>query len=412
MAQFPLDARVAVRPIAHQRDGENVTIGDLSRQVFLTIPAEGMDILSALAAGKTVGETVRLYEQAHAETPDVEDFLTVLAGEGFVAPWSDEAFGPEVVPTPEPSLGWISPSVARRLVGAPVLRACALVVGIGLALVAADPGVIPGPMVLVFQEHLAALSLAMFAFTLIGVAVHEVAHLVVARADGVPARIGLSHRLWILVAETDITGIWMAPKRRRYLAFLAGPIVDAVCATVVIGVLWAERRGWLGLSPALEQLTGALLWSYLLRLLWQCFVFVRTDFYYVIATALNCKNLLADTEDLLRNRLARVRRRPAAIDQSAIPPDEMRAVRGYAVVWVVGRALAIASLILITIPVLVGYGGELARSATGDDSSYGTVDLLTVAILALVVEGAGFMFWIRSLHRGRMQRRADALAEQ
>jgi hypothetical protein len=204
----------------------------------------------------------------------------------------------------------------------------------------------------------------------------------------------------------------MAPKRRRYLAFLAGPIVDVVSAAVVIGVLWTERRGWLGLSPALEQFTGALLWSYLMRLLWQCFVFVRTDFYYVIATALNCKNLLADTEDLLRNRLARVRRRPAAIDQSAIPPAEMRAVRGYAVVWLVGRTLAIASLILITIPVLAAYGGELARSATGGDSSYGTVDLVTVATLALVVEGAGFIFWIRSLHRGRLQRRADALAKQ
>jgi hypothetical protein len=76
-----LTRRVAVRPIAHQRDGPSVTIGDLSRQIFLTIPAEGLDILSALAAGKTVGETVALYEETHAETPNVENLLTVLSSE-------------------------------------------------------------------------------------------------------------------------------------------------------------------------------------------------------------------------------------------------------------------------------------------------------------------------------------------
>lgn len=89
MPRFALDGRVAVCPFAHQRDGESVTIGDLDRQVFLTIPVEGLDILTPLAAGRTVGETVALYEQAHGQTPDIEDFLSVLAGEGFVAPWDN-----------------------------------------------------------------------------------------------------------------------------------------------------------------------------------------------------------------------------------------------------------------------------------------------------------------------------------
>jgi putative peptide zinc metalloprotease protein len=410
MVQFPLDARVAVRPIAHQRDGESVIIGDLSRQVFLTIPAEGLEILSALAEGRTVGDAVRLYEQAHGETPDVDDFLAVLADEGFVAPCGDEAFAQEVTQRPAGSLAWISPAVARRLVGASALGVCALAVGVALALVATDPGVLPGPTVMVFQDHVAAMTAALFAVISAGIAVHEIGHLLAARASDVPARIGLSHRLWILVAETDMTGMWMAPKRRRYLAFLAGPIIDLASAAVVVGVLWAERHGWIGLSPTLEHFTRAVLFSYFVRLLWQCFVFVRTDFYYVIATALDCKNLLADTEDLLRNRLARLRRRAPLVDQSAIPAREMRTVGAYSVVWLGGRAFAFAALILITLPVLAGYGAEITDKATGGPSNYSAIDLATLAVLGIGVQGVGLVVWIRSLLRRRTQRRTDALA--
>jgi putative peptide zinc metalloprotease protein len=410
MAQFPPDARVAVAQMTHRREGDEVTIGDPRRQVFLTIPAEAWEILSELAGGRTVGEALDLYERAHGETPDLDDFLGLLADEGLVAPWDDEAFAvTDAAPDAAPP-AWISPALARRLVGAPVVGFCSLVVAIAGVLVASDPGVVPGPSVLVFDDHLAAVLAALFVATTIGVLLHEFGHLLAARASGVPARIGIGHRLWIVVFETDMTGIWMEPKRRRYLAFMIGPVIDAVSAAVLIGVLWTHAHGWLHLAPVIVQFTGAVLFSYFLRLLWQCFVFVRTDFYFVAATALNCKNLLGDTEDLLRNRVARLRRRQPLVDQSAIPPAEMRAVRGYAVVWLAGRALAFSSLFLVSGPVLWAYGVQLARAATGGQSSYGTVDLLTLGILGLSTPVAGLVMWIRSLYLGHTQRSTNAMA--
>ncbi|MDX6708509.1 MAG: putative peptide zinc metalloprotease protein [Solirubrobacteraceae bacterium] len=412
MSQFQHDARVAVRPIARQREGDSVTIGDLERQVFLTIPAEAMEILAALEAGKTVGESARLYEQAHGVTPDIDGLLDALADEGFVAPWGDAAGAAPPDIAPAPTLAWITPAIARRMFGRPLLGACAIAIAIAAALIASDPGLVPSPSVLVFHHDLALLGGAMFAITSLGIAVHELGHLLAARASGVPARIGFGNRLWILVAETDMTGMWLAPRRKRYLAFLAGPIIDVASAAALAGVLWGQRRGWIALSPTLEQLTGAVFFSYLVRLLWQCFVFIRTDFYYVLATALNCKSLLADTEDLLRNRWARLRGSVPAVDQSAIPAREMRAVRAYAWIWLGGRAVAFASLILITVPVLVGYASGLGGALTGRDSTYDTADLVVLAGVGLAVQGAGLVLWIRSLHRGRTQRRTNAMAAQ
>jgi len=404
MAQFPADARVAVTPFARRREGEYTTLGDPRRGVFVTVPTEGLELLDALASGKTVAEAVREYEQAHGETPDAEDFLSALEASGFVARCDGAVPDGQAAQPDAAAAAAISPQLARRLFGAPVVGACAAVAILGLALVAIEPGLMPAPTVLVFHEHLAALATGLVALNLLGVVVHELAHLLAARAGDVDARIGIGHRLWILVAETDMSGIWMAPKRHRYFAFLAGPLVDAALAGLFLVVLWAQRRGWIALSAPLAQFAAAALWVFVIRLLWQCFVFVRTDFYYVLATALDCKNLLADTEDLLRNKLARLRGPTAVVDQSAIPQRERRAIRAYAVVWLAGRAVALASLGLITLPVIKGYLSEVTRALSGRHSSLTVIDVVALACLGLSFQAAGFFLWTRTLYRGRTQR--------
>src|SRR5205823_1988045 len=109
---------------------------------------------------------------------------------------------------------------------------------------AADPGIVPGPQALVFHAHIALMALALVAAAAAGLYLHELAHLLAARACGVPARIRPGRRLWFIVAETDMTGIWLASKRQRYLAFLAGPLADVVSAAVLLVLLWAQRHGW------------------------------------------------------------------------------------------------------------------------------------------------------------------------
>jgi putative peptide zinc metalloprotease protein len=412
MARFEPDAHVAVRSFARNHEGENVTIGLLDQQAFVTIPAEGLEILDVLAEGGTVGEALRRYEQAHAETPDIADFLEALEQAGFVAePGSgvnDASAAPGGAGDPSDSGGtddgvlrWISPTAARRALSAPVLCAGAIAIAVGLGLIATDHSLVPGVTVLVFHRHLAEWTAVMFAVATAGVLAHESGHVIAARAAGVPARVRISHRLWVLVVETDMTGIWLASKRSRQLAFLAGALVDAVTSAALVGVEWATRQGWLTLPPTMRRFLAATLLTYLLRLLWQCFVFVRTDFYYVLATALDCKNLLADTEDLMRNWVARALGRRPVVDQAAIPARELRAIRAYTGVWFAGRLLAFASLIFVMLPVLAGYGTEIVRTVTGGRPSYGAADLLTIAVLVVGIQVAGFVLWIHALYQSK-----------
>lgn len=416
MAGFDPDAPVVVRPFVHNREGDTVTLGLVDRQVFVAIPIEGLAILEALAAGATPGDAARQYARSHGELPDIDEFLGALSAVGFVAPSRNG--DPVAAPprgqsdglTAAPGFRWVSPALAGRMLSLPVAVGCGVAIVGGLVLSVAHRGLIPGATVLVFHHNLAAWLAGVFAINAAGVIIHESGHVLAARAAGVPARVRISHRLWFIVAETDMTGIWMAPRRSRQVAFLAGPIIDAVCASLLLGLRWAEHNGWVALSPTLRLLVAVTLLTYLLRLLWQCFVFVRTDFYFALATALGCKNLLADTEDLLRGWFARAVGRPPAVDQSTIPPGERSAIRAYAFVWLGGRAIALYSLLFAVVPVLVGYGAEIVRTATGGHPSYSPADLMTVVALVFGVQAAGLLLWIRSLYLSRSKGGSNGVA--
>lgn len=409
---------ITVPAFAVQPDGEQAIIAHPDRGVFVRIPAEGLLILDRLAEGMAVAEVRRLEEQRTGSSAgEFDDFLAALSAEGFVLfelPGPGRAGGPPAPPGPGgpgphagPGRGWPSRSVAARLVSAPVLLGALCLVAAAVALICADPAVIPGPSALVFPHYLWAFCLGACPVVLAGLALHELGHLVAARAAGVPARIGVGRRLWWVVAETDMSSIWLAPRRQRYIAILAGPLIDAVSAAVLIDLLWLYRHGRLEMPTLAAQALGALLMIYLLRLLWQGFLFMRTDLYYVLATATGCANLHGDTEAFVHNLFRRARRAPALVDQSGILAAEMRVIRAYSAAWVFGRAAAGWMLFTVTLPVMWGYFTRLGPLLVGGRSRYGVADGLTLICLPIALEVTGLVWWLRSHFGHRKEIRSD-----
>ncbi|HEX6969392.1 MAG TPA: hypothetical protein VF174_11375 [Micromonosporaceae bacterium] len=417
MTGYPSDTLVKVRPFVRKVEGDEATIGDPQRQIFLVIPAAGLDILDWLADGATVGDAVRRFEDKYHETPDIEDFLTALSDEGFLASadGTDTSSDPTTAATPVTSKSaarirrqwfiscdWIPETVARRLTGPVALVVCAAVIAVGLAMAISEPGLLPGSDVLLFPNgNFAAMTWATFGLAVLAVALHELAHVLVARASGASARVGIGNLMYTMVAQTDMTGMWMTSKRRRYLAFVAGLIVDAVCASAVLGLLFADQRGWITLSETVgAPLAQAVLFTYVLRISFQFFFYLRTDLYYVFATMLNCRDLMGDTERYLYNLLVRAVRKPhLAVDQSGVPRREMRAVRGYAVAYVVGRTFSLLVLLGFFLPLLISLLIEFLLLITGQDSRLTAVDFLSAAIIIALLDGGGLFLWLRSLWR-------------
>lgn len=341
-------------------------IGRPETAMFLAVPLEAVEILDCLAKGQSIGEAADFYQKKYGETPDMDDLLSILESKGIIQSGLEEGAraarhsAHRVHPPVAYHFNRLSSLVAKRIFSGYTLAACFLVVTLAVVVVIRHPFLVVAPHDLYFPDHRALSWTILTAATLITLFLHELAHLVAAKAAGINSRMGISHRLWYVVAETDLTGLWSVPKQKRYLPLLAGMLLDIVSASLLVLLLFCQEERWLLLSPLATQLLRAMLFIYLGRVAWQCFFFIRTDFYYVIANFFNCRNLLGDTEVYLRNQLANVVPMIRPVDQSAVPESERRVIRVYAWFWVAGRIAAFVTLLVVTFPLAGRYIENLA----------------------------------------------------
>lgn len=411
MGTYTTNTRVAVSAFTRQADEEEVVIGHPETAVFLVLPPDAVELLDSLATGKTVGEVQAAYQAKYGEVPDLEDLLTFLESKGFVHPQmhSRELSGSDQAKSRTGTINSSRPPLVRyHFANFPKPLAQALfcrmammsyggLIALALIAIAADPTIVPGWDAYFFKQNATMMILIMVILDCITLFLHEMAHLVAARALGVSCRMGISHRLWMLVAETDMTGIWSVSRHQRYLPFLAGPLLDTVSASVLVLILSLQQRGLISLPPVIFQIGRALLLNYLLGLLWQCYFFVRTDFYYVLANFFRCKNLMKDTEVFVRNQVARLRRM-RQVDQSHIPIKERRVIRLYAILWCLGRVAALYALGFITLPLIWHYSLSLLPilRAGYQANPYAFVDALLMLSMVCIPQGIGLWLWLRS----------------
>jgi hypothetical protein len=408
MPTYSPDTILIVPPFIRQQDADEVIIGRMDTGVFLAVPPGAVEVLDYLAEGKSVGEAAALYEQKHGEVPDLDEFLGLLESKGIVEPLTNPAKNRSSAP-PAESAGRrvhyhfrnFPQQLAQRIFSAPALTAYLIIAAAGVVLVILDPSLLPRSGDLYFPDYRTLSWAVVVLVSYGGLFVHEFSHLVAARALGINSRMGISNRLWYLVAETDLTGLWGVPKRQRYLPLFAGAITDAVFWAILVFMVYASDRRWIAFPRVAVRLLHAAAVTFVMRVLWQCFLFVRTDFYYVIASLFNCRNLLNDTEVFLRNQLARIIPTIRRVSQADIPGWEQRVIRVYAALWLAGRIFAVALLFTITIPLAISYTralGETIRSGySGNPAKF--VDALLLATYFFVPLTLGLVMWIRGLFR-------------
>lgn len=331
-AALEADTVLRLRPLTVVAQGEDFLVGDPERNSFVVLPEIGVYVIELLRAGRPLGaagdEATR-----HAGTDvDVVDFARSLCELGFaeVTTAATTTVSTDVVSRP--------PRWAALVVGpaAPALAVLATVACVlayathpGLLPAARDPFFLADPV-----RSLVALTLITYALR----AAHELCHTLAARARGVASRVRVGRRLYLLVFETDLTGLWGLPRRQRYWPLLIGMGFDAVVLAVVLAARLAAPEWWTP-APVVGRLLAAVAFMQFAGVVAQFFVFLRTDVYAAFVVWTGCFNLWQVTRLILRRglRLASPAHRQALAEAH---PRDVAVARWY--VWVYAAGLVLA----------------------------------------------------------------------
>ncbi|WP_433225360.1 hypothetical protein [Microtetraspora malaysiensis] len=346
---------VPLRPLTLVEEGDEVLVGDPDTGTFVTMPAVGGVVISALSRGATVEEAAAEAEAFAGEPVDMPSFVAALTELGFV----DDRPGEErqaVRTAPIQMRRWLA-GVSRR-VARPFFGPVAWTVYVTLALFClavfiTSPSLFPDPAQDAFLfDDIGLSALLLMPFVMVSTALHECGHWLAARAIGVRSRFGVDRRMILLVFETDLTQVWTVPRRQRYGPLLGGMATDVAVLSLLLGARLLIQEGlWAPPSPV-DATLAAWVFVKLAGLLWQCMIFLRTDLYAVLVNALGCRDLWRVKTLLLRRAFGRLTPEQAEELAGASPAD-LRVGRWFRWLWLAGFVGVLAWFVFFVVPVAV-----------------------------------------------------------
>ncbi|MFI6054760.1 hypothetical protein ACIBCO_32325 [Streptomyces violascens] len=388
-----LDSPVSFHRLSFVPDGEGVLVGRPDTDAFAVLPPDGAAALRRMTEGQTPAQAAAWYAERYGEQLDMADFLDTLGELGFVR-------GEDEVPETESGSPVRFQRLAQALFSRPALCCCALLVAAWLAVIATTPDLAPHPGQVFYTDSLLLVQLVVVFGQLPFVGLHEAFHVLAGRRLGLPSELGMGTRLYIVVFETRMNGLLTVERRKRYLPFLAGMLIDLVVVSALGLVAFALRTAD-GAEPVAGLLLLAMAFPILIRCGYQLFLFLETDVYYVFATALGCHDLHAATRALVLNRLRRVIGRPARIDLSQWTERDLAVARWYAPFFTVGVAVLLAMAPLVFVPLFAQTVRLLADGISSAGSGLPFWDSLVFAALNIVQ----IAFWAWLTVRVHLRRR-------
>jgi hypothetical protein len=370
-------------------------VGSADSGEFVSIPEPGVFLIRQLQDGRSISEVTSSFRAQFGEDPGLADFLADLAALGFVERVGSTT---QASKAPERSrgivlLGGLQQRHCRWLMS-PIVTILAMAAWTTLPILLATVHFPQAEDALVFPSVLVLL-VVFVPVAWILLALHELAHSLVARAQGCPAYTRFGNRLWNLVCETDLSSIYSLPRKQRLRALLAGMSFDVI----VLDICLLLQAVHLGVEVSL--VVAYMLFS---NLAYQACIFMRTDLYYAISTVIRINNLVprarAECAYLLRVLLRRPGPRPPATRTERV------AITGYLIGCLVGIGLGVATVVQLIIPASVGVislAGQAIVRGPADPEFWAALFVIAFFIFVYSVLSWTFIRNRRDIRRNRPQ---------
>jgi len=336
---------LVLHPLTFVVEGDDVLVGRSGTDSYAVLPADGAALLKRMAGGASPAAAAAWYERTYRQPVDIGDFTAAIAELGFV-----RAPGEPPAPVARVRLQRLSCALASR----PALALYVAVILAWVLTIARHTEFAPHAGQVFFAHSVVLVQLLIVFGQVPWLFLHESAHVLAGRRVGLPSELGFGTRLYFVVFETRMPSLLSLPQRQRYFVFAAGMLLDLL-AIRALGLLGYALHGRDGAWQTVGAVALAMAFPICTRLAYQFLLFLQTDVYYIVATALGCYDLHSAARALVINRIWRVLRGPERVRPlDGWTERDLRVARWYAPLFAVGVTVMLAVWALALIPVMTG----------------------------------------------------------
>lgn len=328
------------------KDKRNYIVKDHLTNNFFEMPKICIDAIELINQGaplKEIEDTLKL--QNPDEDVDILEFVGQLYELGLVKEIDGVAVEKQVVENHSGGKA-ISPKLAKFFFNKISVKLYALLFAVNLAIFVFRPDLFPTYIDFFPFEIMSINILVYMVLSFTFVVVHELGHVLSIRAHDLPTKVGVGNRLFLVVLETDMTPAWGLPPKERNTLYLAGMYFDTVVLFVAL-VLQMLLPG----NPIIIGILGIVALDVVLRMIFQCCFFMKTDLYYIFENVTGCYNVMENGRRYLNKWLPFIK---YDIHSDAFEHEE-KVVKRFSYFYLAGVSLSFIMLFVFFIPQIV-YG--------------------------------------------------------
>jgi putative peptide zinc metalloprotease protein len=178
------------------------------------------------------------------------------------------------------------------------------------------------------------------------VLIHEFGHILAMRAQNLPTKLEVGHRLFLVVLETDMSTVWKLPSKDRNVLFMAGICFDTVILSFALLSQLIVPHG----SGVFLSIMNMIVLDTFIRMVYQLCVYMKTDLYYVIENVSGCYNLMENALQAIKEKISFLK---VPSIKEVVFEGERRIVNLYSVFYFIGVALTVSLYTFFYVPQLL-----------------------------------------------------------
>lgn len=288
--QLTTESILSLHELEIRKDLKHYIIEDLVTREFYEMPVVCIDAINLMNKGLPLGDIEHLLiEKYPDEEVDLLDFGQQLLDLHLVEMVDGIKVSVEIKCIDEElGLKWISPKIGKLFFNRVTRFFYPFFILTNLILFVSNMSLFPKYQDLFVFDTMMFNILLYGGISIVLLLIHEFGHILAIRSFNLPTSLQVGNRLFFVVLETDLTQAWKLSSKDRNMLFLAGIYFDSFILLIALVLKMTSVFSY----EIANGIIGLITFDIVIRLIYQCCIYMKTDLYYVFENSSGNYNLM------------------------------------------------------------------------------------------------------------------------